>query len=93
MEAAGRCAVAAFRNAALPLAVQQAMVCIFKAVATYTTQRHLNELSERCGWRGLFGFNKISELQLALIGNSIAEGDVLVLCIRECQMRQTQPLT
>lgn len=92
MEAAGRSAVAAFKNASLSPAVRQAMVCIFKATATYTTQRHLNELSERCGWRGLFGFNKISELQLSLKGNSMAEGDVLVLCIRECQTWPTQPI-
>jgi acyl-CoA oxidase len=41
-------------------------------------------LTERVGWRGMFTFNKISELQLAMKGNSIAEGDVSVLCIRKC---------
>jgi len=33
----------------------------------------------------MFTFNKISELQLALKGNSIAEGDVTVLCISKFQ--------
>ncbi|POR33535.1 Acyl-CoA oxidase/dehydrogenase, central domain protein [Tolypocladium paradoxum] len=37
---------------------------------------------ERCGWQGLFAFNQISELALIFQGNSIAEGDTLVLCIR-----------
>lgn len=81
MEAAGRRTVEIFQMPGLPAPLKQALVCIFKATATYATQRHLSELTERCGWRGLFGFNKISELQLGLKGNSIAEGDVMVLCI------------
>lgn len=86
MEAAGRRTVKIFQMAGIPAPLKQALVCIFKATATYATQRHLSELTDRCGWRGLFGFNKISELQLALKGNSIAEGDVMVLCISMCQL-------
>lgn len=85
MEAAGRRTVEMFQMPGLPAPLKQALVCIFKATATYATQRHLSELTERCGWRGLFGFNKISELQLGLKGNSIAEGDVMVLCISKCR--------
>lgn len=81
MEAAGRRTIAVFQQPGVPEPLRQALVCIFKATATYATQRHLSELTDRCGWRGLFSFNKISELQLVLKGNSIAEGDVLVLCI------------
>jgi len=81
MEAAGRRTIAIFQQRGVSESLRQALVGIFKATATYATQRHLSELTDRCGWRGLFSFNKISELQLALKGNSIAEGDVLVLCI------------
>ena len=81
MEAAGRHVITIFQQPGVPGALKQALVGIFKATATYATQRHLSELTDRCGWRGLFSFNKISELQLALKGNSIAEGDVMVLCI------------
>lgn len=81
MEAAGRHITNIFQQPGIPQALKQTLVGIFKATATYATQRHLSELTDRCGWRGLFSFNKISELQLALKGNSIAEGDVMVLCI------------
>lgn len=86
MEASGRHTVAMFRHLKTPENLRQALVGVFKATATYATQRHLSELTDRCGWRGLFSFNKISELQLALKGNSIAEGDVLVLCISRCHL-------
>ena len=82
MQAAGRSAISLFKAPGVPELLKHAIVCVYKATATYATQRHLSELTERCGWRGMFTFNKISELQLALKGNSIAEGDVMVLCIR-----------
>lgn len=83
MEAAGRSAIDMFKAPGVHEALRHAVVCVYKATATYATQRHLSELTERCGWRGMFTFNKISELQLAMKGNSIAEGDVTVLCISE----------
>jgi acyl-CoA oxidase len=81
METCGIFAIGAFLVRGLPEPLKHALVCVFKATVTYATQRHLTELTDRCGWRGLFAFNKISEIQLTLKGNSIAEGDVLVLCI------------
>lgn len=81
MEATGRSAIGVFKEPGVPELLRHGMACLFKATATYATQRHLSELTERCGWRGMFAFNKISELQLAMKGNSIAEGDVTVLCI------------
>jgi hypothetical protein len=66
MEATGRYITSIFQQPGIPQALKQALVGIFKATATYATQRHLSELTDRCGWRGLFSFNKISELQLAL---------------------------
>ncbi|KAK3175412.1 hypothetical protein K4F52_010290, partial [Lecanicillium sp. MT-2017a] len=61
--------------------VRHAIATVFKATVSKDA-RVLTELSERCGWQGLFAFNQISELALTFQGNSIAEGDVLVLCIR-----------
>ena len=86
MEAAGRHIITVFQQPDVPEALRQALVGIFKATVTYATQRHFSELTDRCGWRGLFSYNKISELQLALKGNSIAEGDVMVLCISMCSL-------
>lgn len=89
MDTAGRTSVATFQVRGIPEPLRHALVCIFKATATYASQRHMTELTDRCGWRGLYAFNKISEMQLALKGNSIAEGDVMVLCISElsCSFR------
>ena len=60
---------------------QHACATIFKATVIKAS-RVLRDLTERCGWQGLFAFNQISELDLTFQGNSIAEGDTLVLCIR-----------
>jgi acyl-CoA oxidase len=86
MEAAGRSAISLFKTPGVPEPMRHAVVCVYKATASSATQRHLQELTERCGWRGMFAFNKISELQLALKGNSIAEGDVTVLCISKSSL-------
>lgn len=61
--------------------VRHAFATAFKATIARAT-RVMNELAERCGWQGLFGYNQISELALSFQGASIAEGDTLVLCIR-----------
>ena len=83
METLGHFGIGAFMMPKVAEPLRHAIVCVFKATVTHATQRHLTELTDRCGWRGLFAFNRISEIQLALKGNSIAEGDVLVLCISE----------
>ncbi|KAF4460983.1 Acyl-coenzyme A oxidase 2 peroxisomal [Fusarium albosuccineum] len=62
-------------------ATQHALATIFKSTVIKAA-RLLGDLSERCGWQGLFAYNQISELALTFQGNSIAEGDTLVLCIR-----------
>lgn len=62
--------------------VRHALGTLFKTVATRAS-RVLVELSERCGWQGLFPYNQVNELALSLQGAYIAEGDTLVLCIRE----------
>ncbi|KAF4999984.1 hypothetical protein FDECE_11332 [Fusarium decemcellulare] len=41
-----------------------------------------NEMIERCGWQGLYGHNQMIEMAMCIRGNSVAEGDKLVPCIR-----------
>ncbi|KAF9875380.1 acyloxidase [Colletotrichum karsti] len=61
--------------------VRRGLAAAFKALVTRSS-RTMTELVERCGWQGLFAHNQINELALSFQGNSIAEGDTLVLCIR-----------
>ena len=63
--------------------IQHALGTCFKTALATTTQARLYQLSERCGAQGLFKFNQIIELQLEFMGVSIAEGDILALCIRK----------
>ncbi|KAI0172634.1 hypothetical protein GGR52DRAFT_416136 [Hypoxylon sp. FL1284] len=62
--------------------MQNVIAGVFKTTVLDYTQKALSELVERCGWQGLYAHNQISELWLAEKGNSIAEGDFVVLCIR-----------
>ncbi|KAH8646462.1 acyl-CoA dehydrogenase/oxidase [Ilyonectria robusta] len=73
--------VQAFMNADHGPLARHALATIFKSTVVRAS-RILNELTERCGWQGLFAYNQISELALTFQGNAIAEGDTLVLCIR-----------
>ncbi|KAI0539434.1 acyl-CoA dehydrogenase/oxidase [Xylaria digitata] len=75
-------AIALFLDAELGMEVRQAVAVCFKTVIGTDTQNTINELAERCGWQGLFAYNEIIELALALRGNAVAEGDYTVLCIR-----------
>ncbi|OAA67408.1 Acyl-CoA oxidase/dehydrogenase, central domain protein [Cordyceps fumosorosea ARSEF 2679] len=62
--------------------VRSALATIFKQTVTHTTKPLYTEMVERCGWQGLYNHNQLQELALAVQGTSIAEGDILVLCIR-----------
>jgi len=76
-------AIAMFQNPKLHPLVRHAVAVCFKATVTMDTQAALTELADRCGWQGLFGYNQVIENTMALKGNSIAEGDYTVLCIRK----------
>ncbi|KAH8669245.1 hypothetical protein BGZ61DRAFT_498083 [Ilyonectria robusta] len=78
--------VKAFMNADHGPLTRHALATIFKSTVVRAS-RILNELTERCGWQGLFAYNQISELALTFQGNAIAEGDTLVLCIRATGIR------
>ena len=71
-----------FMNQEYDPPVRHAFATAFKAVQTQVTQSYLFILADRCGSQGLFDHNQIVELQMEARGNSIAEGDVLALCIR-----------
>ena len=86
LEAYARWTIKAFMSSCEGSPEQHALATIFKVVAMRTPQI-LDELSERCGWQGLFDYNQIKELSLTIRGNVIAEGDCLVLSIRECRKR------
>ncbi|GKT43663.1 peroxisomal acyl-coenzyme A oxidase 3 [Colletotrichum spaethianum] len=63
--------------------VRRGLATALKALVVRSS-RLLVELAERCGWQGLFAYKQISELASTLQGNSIAEGDSLVISIRRC---------
>jgi hypothetical protein len=71
-----------FTDKSIDYSIRHGIATTFKAVLTQGTQSSLFALSERCGAQGLFEYNHIIENQLEARGISIAEGDVLVLCIR-----------
>ncbi|KAI0844945.1 putative acyl-CoA oxidase [Daldinia vernicosa] len=75
-------AIKTFCDDSLALQVRHAVASCFKATVTLGTQTTLTELADRCGWQGLFAYNRIIESAQSLRGNSIAEGDYTVLCIR-----------
>ncbi|RCI16331.1 hypothetical protein L249_3165 [Ophiocordyceps polyrhachis-furcata BCC 54312] len=62
--------------------IRSALACIFKQTAVESGRGLCEEMIDRCGWRGLYSDNQLAELTAAMRGSSIAEGDVLVLCIR-----------
>jgi hypothetical protein len=71
-----------FTDKSIEYPIRHGIATAFKAVLTQGTQASLFALSERCGAQGLFEYNHIIENQLEARGISIAEGDVLALCIR-----------
>ncbi|KAI0400628.1 acyl-CoA dehydrogenase/oxidase [Xylaria palmicola] len=75
-------AIALFLEPKLAMEVRHGVAVCFKTAVGTDTQTTINELAERCGWQGLFAYNGIIEMSLALRGNAIAEGDYTVLCIR-----------
>ncbi|KAA1477375.1 acyl-CoA dehydrogenase NM domain-like protein [Dentipellis sp. KUC8613] len=73
---------AIFAKADLDPRLLHALATIFKVTTTQHVQAANLALSERCGAQGLFAYNQISELYENVRGNSIAEGDTLVISIR-----------
>ncbi|GKT88619.1 acyloxidase [Colletotrichum tofieldiae] len=73
--------VGEFMNPSHDVDVRRGIATVFKALVVRSS-RLLSELAERCGWQGLYAHNQISELASTFQGNSVAEGDTLVISIR-----------
>ncbi|KAF8919514.1 acyl-CoA oxidase [Mucidula mucida] len=82
MEAMQKYMVKHFTDEKTPHQSRHAMATIFKAVVMDHAQVSHFQLSERCGAQGLFDYNQIVTQFSEMRGIVIAEGDVLVLCIR-----------
>ncbi|KID78187.1 Acyl-coenzyme A oxidase 1 [Metarhizium brunneum] len=62
--------------------LRDGLACIFKTAATIDGQSILTEMTDRCGWQGLYTHNQITELASSFRGNLIAEGDFSLVCSR-----------
>ncbi|KLO15452.1 acyl-CoA dehydrogenase NM domain-like protein [Schizopora paradoxa] len=82
MKSFAREVIAMYTRPGIDSTVKSALVCIVKAFLVQQSQDRMLEMAERCGAQGLFLHNQIASLQLCMRGALIAEGDVLVLCIR-----------
>ncbi|KAJ7828269.1 acyl-CoA dehydrogenase NM domain-like protein [Mycena olivaceomarginata] len=75
-------ALANFTDASVDLRVKQAWATVLKATLVDHAKTATLVLSSRCGAQGLFAHNEICSQHASILGLSIAEGDVLGLCIR-----------
>ncbi|KAF5344470.1 hypothetical protein D9758_014146 [Tetrapyrgos nigripes] len=71
-----------FSNKELEFRVRHGIATCFKTVAIRAALTRQESLSERCGVQGLFNYNHTSLCHANTRGAAIAEGDILVLCIR-----------
>lgn len=71
------------RDEKLKPEIRMAVAHTFKATVSYWTEKALKELMVRVGWQAMYSVNHISENYMNHIGSWIAEGEVLMLCIRE----------
>ncbi|KAJ7358021.1 hypothetical protein DFH08DRAFT_687442, partial [Mycena albidolilacea] len=69
-------------NASVDLPVKQAWATVLKATLVDHVKMPTLFLSSHCGAQGLFVHNEICFQHASIIGLSIADGDVLGLCIR-----------
>ncbi|KAJ7453159.1 hypothetical protein FB451DRAFT_1281868 [Mycena latifolia] len=74
--------LANFKDENNDLAVRMAWATILKATLVDHGKIATSVLSSRMGAQGLFAHNEICSLHTSILGLSVAEGDVLGLCIR-----------
>ncbi|OBZ73615.1 Acyl-coenzyme A oxidase 2, peroxisomal [Grifola frondosa] len=82
MKAYAKAAIQIYRDSSLDERVRSGVAAAAKAAMTHHACSSLSDLSERFGARGLFEYNQVIPSELLMRGIRIAEGDVLVLCIR-----------
>ncbi|KAJ5169359.1 uncharacterized protein N7500_002142 [Penicillium coprophilum] len=73
---------AQFSDTSLEFPVRHALAVIFKGAVMQYTQTSFGDLLERCGAQGVFIHNQLAEIEDLNRCNGIAEGEILVLCIR-----------
>ncbi|VDB99855.1 unnamed protein product [Peniophora sp. CBMAI 1063] len=71
-----------FADATVDLRIRHGVAAASKAVITRRATEACLSISERCGAQGLFGDNQMAALFNDVRMVIVAEGDVLVLCIR-----------
>lgn len=71
------------RDEELKPEIRMAVAHTFKATVSYWTEKTLKELMVRVGWQAMYSVNQISENYMNHIGSWVAEGEVMMLCIRE----------
>ncbi|KAL0256634.1 hypothetical protein SLS55_009029 [Diplodia seriata] len=80
--AAASHAAATFASPTAPAAVKSALAISFKTAIQAQAQASLTTLSARCGAQGLYEHNQLVSCQNLMRGNSLAEGDVVVIAVR-----------
>lgn len=80
------------RDEKLKPEIRMAVAHTFKATVSYWTEKTLKELMVRVGWQAMYSVNQISENYMNHIGSWIAEGEVMMLCIREHPPSSCLPL-
>jgi len=59
-----------------------ALSVVFKSTVNRLVTMVARDIGERLGAQGLFGHNVVSQMEMDNCGMAIAEGDILVVCIR-----------
>ncbi|KXH46314.1 hypothetical protein CSAL01_09017 [Colletotrichum salicis] len=80
LHAYAKWSVGGFMNSDHNADVRRGIATFFKALVVRSS-RLVHELAERCGWQGLYAHYQMSELASTFQGNSVAEGDTLVISI------------
>ncbi|KAL1630024.1 hypothetical protein SLS54_000884 [Diplodia seriata] len=80
--AAASHAAATFASPSAPTALKSALAISFKTAIQAQAQATLTTLSARCGAQGLYEHNQLVSCQNLMRGNSLAEGDVVVIAAR-----------
>ncbi|KAJ7748804.1 acyl-CoA oxidase [Mycena maculata] len=75
-------AIKLFADDELSPFIRHGIATAFKTVVVRDLLSSCSALSERCGAQGLFSFNQIIAHHDEMRGIAIAEGDIIVLCIR-----------
>ncbi|KAJ3543972.1 hypothetical protein NM688_g5795 [Phlebia brevispora] len=75
-------AIDSFMERGLDPQVRHGLAVVFKTTVCRFVTKCAQDVGERLGAQGTFGHNLISQMELDNRGISIAEGDILVLCIR-----------